>query len=117
MTSRELAFSGANFALSKKAKDVQILNISAISDVTDFFVVCSGDSDTHVKAIADAIEDGLRDIGVRVHRKEGYQAMLWILLDFFDVVVHVFQQRTRDFYQIERLWGDAEITFIRDEQE
>jgi ribosome-associated protein len=116
LTSKELAFSIANLALSKKAKDIQILNISSISDVTDFFVICSGDSDTHVKAIADLIDDGLRDIDVRVHRKEGFHALQWVLLDYFDVVVHVFQQRTRDYYQIERLWGDAETTIIRDEK-
>jgi ribosome-associated protein len=116
LTSRELGFNAANFALSKKAKDIQIMNISSISDVTDFFVICSGDSDTHVKAIADAVEDGLRELDIRIHRKEGYQALQWLLLDYFDVVVHVFQQKTRDYYQIERLWGDAEITFVNDDQ-
>jgi ribosome-associated protein len=116
LTSKELAFSTATLAISKKANDIQILNISTISDVTDFFVICSGDSDTHVKAIADAIEDGLRELDVRVHRKEGFQALQWVLLDYFDVVVHIFQQRTRDYYQIERLWGDAETTLIRDDQ-
>jgi ribosome-associated protein len=115
LTSHELAQSAAQLALSKKAHDVSILNLSELSDVTDYFVVCTGDSDTHVKAIADAIDDGARELDSRVWRREGYANLQWVLLDFVDVVVHVFQRRVREYYDLERLWGDAKIERVTDE--
>lgn len=115
MTSLELARAAADIALSKKARDITILNLSVLSDVTDYFVVCTGDSDTHVKAIADAVDDGAREQDSRVWRREGYSNLQWVLLDFVDVVVHVFQQRVREYYDLERLWGDAEKEFVTDE--
>jgi ribosome-associated protein len=115
LTSHELAHAAAQLALSKKARDVVILNLAGLSDVTDYFVVCTGDSDTHVKAIADAVDDGAREQDSRVWRREGYANLQWVLLDFVDVVVHVFQQRVREYYDLERLWGDAKIERVTDE--
>jgi ribosome-associated protein len=112
--SLSLAHLIAQLALGKKAKDVRILNLAGLSDVANAFVICSGDSDTHVKAIADAVLDGMIEQGTKVWRKEGLRALQWVLLDCVDVVVHVFQPRTRSYYDIERLWGDAPAELIDD---
>jgi ribosome-associated protein len=113
--SHELARRAAEAAISKKARDIVILDVSSISDVTDYFVICTGDSDTQVKAISDAVEDQLHPLHGAWPRKEGYSHLQWVLIDFFDVVVHVFQARTREFYDIERLWGDAVREVITDD--
>jgi ribosome-associated protein len=116
LESTQLARHAAELALTKKALDVTILNLKGLSDVTDYFVICSGESDTQVKAIADAILDGLRDEEVKVWRKEGMMHLQWVLLDFVDVVVHIFQPRVRAYYDIERLWGDAVAEVVQDEK-
>ncbi|WP_066636408.1 ribosome silencing factor [Desulfolucanica intricata] len=93
----------------KKAHDVTVLDISEISLIADYFVICSGRSKTHVKAIAENIQDKLEDEGIFLKRKEGFQEAYWVLMDFGDVVVHVFQEAERQFYNLERLWGDARV--------
>ncbi len=113
--SYELARRAAEAALSKKARDIVLLDVSTLSDVTDYFVLCTGDSDTQVKAIADAVEDQLLTVERGHPRKEGVTHLQWVLLDYFNVVVHVFQPRVREFYDIERLWGDAVREEITDE--
>ena len=117
MTSQETARAAAAFALEKKAHNVTILELGSLSDVTDYFVVCTGDTDTHVKAIADHVDDQLRRAGSPVWRREGLQTLQWVLLDCVDVVVHVFQPRVREYYDIERLWGDAPVERVADEAE
>ncbi len=107
--SSKLARDAAALAVSKKAQDVLILDLRGLSAVTDFFVICSGLSDVHVRAIADGIEEGLERDGARKWHVEGYTHRRWILLDYVDVVVHVFHHKTRDFYLLERLWGDAKV--------
>ncbi|PLX31627.1 MAG: ribosome silencing factor [Ignavibacteria bacterium] len=114
MESQELAQHAAQFALAKKAKDIVILDLNGLSDVTNYFVVCTGESDTQVKAIADAIDDGTREMKAKVWRKEGFDNLQWVLLDFVDVVVHVFQPKIREYYDIERLWGDAPLERVED---
>ena len=90
------------------------MNLRGLSSVTDFFVVCSGDTDIQIKAIAEAIRDGLAKKGAAVwHREVG--SPNWVLLDYVDVVVHVFHKHTRPFYNLEKLWGDAEIERVADE--
>lgn len=115
VTSRERARHIAEAALGKKAHDITVLHLGSLSDVTDHFVLCTGDSDTHVKAIADAIVDDMSDSGEKVWRKEGYAHLQWILLDFVDVVVHVFQPKVRAYYDLERLWADAAMEHVEDE--
>ena len=115
MSSEELSSRIAELALTKKALDVLIMEVKNLSDVTDYFVLCSGDSDTQVKAIADAIMDGLLDEGVKVWRKEGFQNLQWVLLDFVDVVVHIFLPRVREYYNLERLWADAPAVAVLDD--
>ncbi len=114
MKSQALAREIARLTLTKKASDVVILHVKPLTDVTDYFVICSGDSDTQVKAIADAVDDGMRAAGARVWKSEGYQNLQWVLLDFVDVVLHVFQKHTREYYSLEKLWGDAKIERVED---
>ncbi len=109
MTPQRLAREAAALAVSKKAEEVVILDLRELSTVTDFFVICSGNSDVHVRAIADAIEDGLERKGAEKWHVEGYRHRRWILLDYVDVVVHVFHHKTREFYVLEKLWGDAKF--------
>ena len=95
-------------AFDKKATNVVVLDLRHTSAFTDFFVLCSGQNTRQVKAIADNVEDTLREAGVRPAHVEGYNRAEWILMDFFTLIVHVFAPHTRDFYSLERLWGDAE---------
>jgi ribosome-associated protein len=108
-----LAKAVAKLTLTKKASDVLILDLRKLTAVTDFFVVCTADSDVQVRAIADAVEEGLGKKGIRPwHREKG--SPNWVLLDFVDVVLHVFHKQARGFYSLERLWGDADITEVKD---
>ena len=100
----------------KKAEDILILDIRELSGIADFFIICSGTSDRHVKAIADAVLDELTEKKIKPWHKEGYENLQWILLDYVDVVVHVFQNETREFYSLERLWGDAEVIPVTSEK-
>ncbi len=104
----------AGFAIAKKATDILMMDLRKKSSATDFFVVCSGDSEPQVKAIADAIRDGMEGIGVNAWHAEGFHARQWILLDYVDVVVHVFHRELRSFYNLERLWSDAKIHSVLD---
>ena len=95
-------------ALDKKALDVVVLDLRETPAFTDFFVLCSGLSQRQVKAIADSIEEALRAAKIRPAHVEGYDRADWVLMDFFTFIVHVFTPQTREFYSLERLWGDAE---------
>jgi ribosome-associated protein len=110
--SLQLAQRAAQLCLDAKANDVVLLDVKGVSDVTDCFVIASGTSDTHVRGVADHVVRQLDTEGVDVHHVEGLPQGRWVLLDFVDVVVHVFHPRLREFYQLERLWGDAEIVPI-----
>jgi ribosome-associated protein len=102
-------------ALDKKAADVVVLDLRHTPAFTDFFVLCSGQSQRQVKAIADAVEEALRAAKVRPAHIEGYDRAEWILMDFFNFIVHVFAPQTREFYSLERLWGDAERINVSEE--
>ena len=114
MTAEERAARAAEFALTKKAENVLSMDLRGLTSTCDFFVIATGTSDVQVKAIADAIDDGTRELKAKVWRKEGYDNLQWVLLDYVDVVVHVFQPKTREYYDIERLWGDAPLERIED---
>ena len=107
MKSKKLAHSVARLALEKKGKDIIILEVVGIADFADFFVIVTGDSDVQIKAISDHIEKSLKKERIKLYHKEGYQSLQWVLLDYVDVLVHVFRPATRALYAIERLWGDA----------
>ncbi len=114
-SSKRLATKAAKLALIKKAENVVTMDLRGLVTTCDFFVICNGTSDVHVKAIADAIEDGLREVDEKAWHVEGSEGKRWILLDYVNVVVHVFDEETRDYYQLERLWGDAKIEKHEDE--
>lgn len=97
----------ADLVLDRKAQDVVLLDLRGISSATDWFLVATGTSDTHVSAIADHVIDELKGEGTRPLHVEGQRAGRWVLIDYVDFVVHVFHPAAREFYQLERLWGDA----------
>ena len=110
-TSLELAKLIAEAASDKKARDIVLMNMIDLTPTTDYFVVCSAGSTTQVRAIADNIEEKLQEeAGIDFLHKEGYREGDWVLLDFGDVVVHVFRQEMREYYALEQLWGDAKLT-------
>jgi ribosome-associated protein len=109
---RAAARRAALLALDNKARDVVMLDLKGVTDMTDFFVIASGTSDTHVRSTAQHVLDELRKEGVRAEHVEGLEQGRWVLLDYVDFVVHVFHPTLRQFYQLERLWGDAEVTQV-----
>lgn len=102
-------------ALDKKASDVVVLDLRHTPAFTDFFILCSGQSQRQVKAIVDGIEEALRAAKLRPAHVEGYDRAEWILMDYFTFIVHVFTPQTRVFYSLERLWGDAGRIEVADE--
>ncbi|MBD3218790.1 MAG: ribosome silencing factor [candidate division Zixibacteria bacterium] len=109
----DLARKAGELALLRKANEVQILDLRKITSITDYFVICSGDADVQVRAIAETIIEKLKEEDVNVWNVEGLETGRWVLLDFVDVVVHVFLQEAREFYGLERLWGDAPTESIQ----
>ena len=101
-----------SLALDKKAGRVVVFDVRGLSSLTDFFIICHGDSEPQVKAIVDNIRKGTRS---KPRHLEGYEIQNWILLDYFDIVVHVFKKDERDYYELERLWADAPVKEINDE--
>jgi ribosome-associated protein len=108
-SSAALAQRAAALCLDNKATDVVILDLGGVSDMTDYFVIASGTSDTHVRSTAEHIIEGLKAEGQPVHHAEGVTQGRWALLDYVDVVVHLFHPTLRQFYQLERLWSDATV--------
>jgi len=102
-------------ALDKKAMEVVVLDLRHTPAFTDFFLLCSGQNQRQVHAIADAVEEALRAAKVRPNHVEGYDRGDWVLMDFFSFIVHIFTPQTREFYSLERLWGDAERIEVSDE--
>ncbi|HWV35366.1 MAG TPA: ribosome silencing factor [Thermomicrobiales bacterium] len=102
----ELAHAAA-CALERKARDVVVLDLRSISSATDYFLLASGTSDLHVRAIAEHVIEELQKAGIRPSHVEGLRVGRWVLIDYIDFVVHIFHPAARDFYQLERLWGDA----------
>ena len=109
-----VAHAAARHMLSRKAADVVILDLRSINSVADFFVIGSAEFAQQVRAVSDAVVDGLEEAGVKVYHVEGYQDRRWVLLDAFDVVIHIFHDELRGFYGLERLWGDAPIEKVED---
>jgi ribosome-associated protein len=102
----------AGLCVDQRANDVLILNLQRVSDMTDYFVIASGTSDTHVRSVAEHVVTELKKAGMSVYHVEGMAQGRWVLLDYVDFVVHVFHPSLRAFYQLERLWGDAETTTV-----
>lgn len=114
-TSQELATVIAELALEKKGEDIVVMDVKKQAGFTNYFVIASANSSVHLKTLADHIEDELSQYKVKVWQKEGYENLKWILMDYVDVVVHLFDKETRDYYDLETLWADAEKIIVRDE--
>jgi ribosome-associated protein len=109
LTPEQIAIEAARAADDKKAQDVCILDMREKLGITDFFLIASGRNERQVKRIQEAVEEKLRDIGVKPARREGQRFGRWILLDYLDLVVHVFLEEDRAFYDLERLWKDVPV--------
>ncbi len=117
MNSYDQAVMAAKAISSKKGLDIQVIEISDISVLADYMVIATGTSSTHVKALADEVEYRLDEAGISVSHIEGYRSNSWILLDYVDVIVNVFSDEAREFYDLDRLWQDGkpvELTGIAD---
>ena len=114
MEIKELALAICKAASEKKASDIVTMDMQGLMSSTDYFVVCSANTSTQVRAIADNMEEKLEEAGVPVWHKEGYHEGEWVLLDYGDVVAHVFRQDSREYYALERLWSDAAIVPYED---
>ena len=108
MTSYELAVLLAKALDSKKGQDIKVLKTEGLTTLADYFVLCTATSNTQVKAMSDACEEAMEKNGETVHHIEGHRGGTWLLMDFSAVVVHVFTDEARKFYDLERLWADAE---------
>ena len=107
LPAQDLAREAARLTLTKRAEDVVILDLRDLDGVCDYFVLATGQSEVQTRAIADAVDEGMRARGMRPWHVEGYEARRWILLDYVDFVVHVFSEKARKFYDLERLWKSA----------
>jgi len=114
MNSEELMEIAVRAADSKKANDIKVLGISDLTTLADYFVICHGTSSTQMGAISGEIEDKLKEAGVLVHNAGSEGSDQWILMDYGDVIVHIFNAESREFYGIEHLWADAEAVDITD---
>lgn len=115
VSSAELAAEIARYALDKKAHDVLELDMRGLVGYTDYFVICAGNTDRQVKAIHDAVLGGCKhEHGVVPRRVEGQARAEWILMDYLDVVLHIFTRATREFYRLEQLWGEAPMRRVTD---
>lgn len=107
-----MARKAAQLCLDNKANDVVLLDLRGVSDMTDFFIVASGTSDTHVRSVGEHLAEDMKKAGAPAYHVEGLEKGRWVLVDFVDFVVHVFHPTLREFYQLERLWADAETVPI-----
>ena len=114
MTPKEMALLLAQAMDSKKGKDIRVLETDGVTTLADYFVLCSGSSAPQLKALADAGENAMKDHGILPHHVEGHRGGTWILQDYGDVVVHVFDKEARAFYDLDRLWADAKTVDLSD---
>ena len=108
LTPKEVAAAAVKTLDAKQAKDITLLRTADVTVLADYFVICTATSSTHVKTLTDEVDRVLSDMGEPPMRREGYRGGGWILLDFGCVIVHIFQQEMREFYNLEHLWDDAE---------
>ena len=113
--SREAAVHAARAAATKQAEDIAILDVHGLIVITDYFVICSGGTERQVRTIVEEVEKALRDLDRRPVRREGETEARWVLLDYVDIVVHVFADEEREYYDLERLWRDAPRVALEDE--
>ena len=107
MTPKEMAITAVRALDSKKGQDIKVIDVAALTSLADYFVICSGTSNTQINALCDAVEKAVNEGGEPTLHREGYRGGTWVLLDFGSIVVHVFNNEAREFYSLERLWHDG----------
>jgi ribosome-associated protein len=105
---KKFALAAAKIAAERHCRDIVVLDLTGMSPATDFFVIATGTSDRQMRTVADEISQAAREQGLHRFGRAGYEKARWILLDFIDIVVHIFDEQYRDYYDLELLWGDAE---------
>ena len=113
--SQQIASQIANFMVDKKAVDIQILDVRGLTTLTDFFIICTSESQPQSRAICNHIEDEMLKEGIKPWHKEGFEKLEWVLIDFVNIVAQIFSRESREYYDFERLWGDAKITKMDDQ--
>jgi len=113
--SQQIAKQIANLMIDKKALDIQILDVRGLTTLTDFFIICTSESQPQSRAICNHIEDEMLKKGIKPWHKEGFEKLDWVLVDFVNIVAQIFSRESREYYDFERLWGDAKITKIDDQ--
>ena len=114
LSAKEVAYEVTKALDTKKGMDIKLLRINKISSLADYFLICTGTSNTHVKTLCDYAEYTLEELGEPMLGREGHRGNSWVLLDFGSLVVHVFTDEARKFYDLERLWADAENVDLKD---
>ena len=114
LTPKELAEKIIRTLDSKKARGLKLLHVEEKTILADYFIICSGTSNTQIKSLAGEVEFQLNELGINIHHMEGYTEGSWIVLDYSSVIVHIFNSETRDFYNLEKLWADATEVDIKD---
>ena len=112
--SQQIATQIADLMVDKKALDIQILDVRGLTTLTDFFVICTSESQPQSRAICNHIEDEMLKEGIKPWHKEGVEKLDWVLVDFVNIVAQIFSLKSREYYDFERLWGDAKITKVDD---
>ena len=102
----------ASLMIDKKALDVKIINLNKLTTLTDYFIICTSESEPQTRAIFNHIKDELNKNNMKPWKTEGYEHLQWVIMDYINFVIHIFNKETREYYNFERLWGDAEITEI-----
>ena len=113
-TAKQIAHRAAQALDAKKGQDIKLLRVTDVTTLADYFLICTGTSNTHVKTLCDYAEYTLEQLGEQMLSREGHRGNSWELLDYGSIVVHVFTEEARKFYDLERLWADAELVDIRD---
>ena len=114
LTPKEIAYEVTKALDSKKGMDIKLLKIGKVSSLADYFLICTGTSNTHVKTLCDYAEYTMEQLGEPMLGREGHRGNSWELLDFGSIVVHVFTEEARKFYDLERLWADAEAVNLNE---
>jgi ribosome-associated protein len=114
---KAFALAAGKLAAGRHCSDIVVLNLTGLSPATDFFVIATGTSNRQIRAVADEISQAAREQGMQRFGRAGYEQARWVLLDFVDVVIHIFDSGYRDYYDLELLWGDAERLTVDDEKQ
>ena len=114
LTPKQIAYEVTKALDAKKGMDIKLLRIDSVSSLADYFLICTGTSNTHVKTLCDYAEYTLEQLGEPMLGREGHRGCAWELLDYGTIVVHVFTEEARRFYDLERLWADAEVVDLKD---